>query len=501
MKAQETIRRLAEANPVPDPGRLHEDRADVDRLFSAIERRRLDMTGTTTRPVPRVTPPTPPRPWYRRPAAVLLIAAAAVLATAVPLAYFGGRGDTPDVADTTPATTSAPQTPTTAPPATTQPVAPTTAAAMTTTPPVTLPPPGTASWIAVPDLAVFEGSFVSAIAAHGGGFVAFGKGQADWTPQAWTSHDGLNWTSASAGIAGSSEPIDETWLLEFGDGLVVLANGMRSGPEGSSPPPLVWTSEDGGSWSRVATEMTGFGEGDRIAAAATFGSSIVAIGSDAAGHVQWTATSNDGRTWIPARDSADAFAGYLVADLTAGGPGLVAVGTLVTGENDAAVWTSMDGTSWDRVVDDATFGGPGNQWIEGVASGPGGTVAVGNSYVEGAGVRGAMWVSPDGATWARVADEDDTLFAAFAPGANESAVTIQDVAAVGPGFVATGALVLPDGDLGAIWISPDGRTWMRIDEVEGAALPEYLGIVTTGDEAVVVAGEGGPRFGMLIWRP
>jgi hypothetical protein len=500
MKAQETIRRLAEANPVPDSGRLHEDRADVDRLFSAIERRRVDMTGTTTRQVPGVTPP-PPRPWYRRPAAALLVAAAAVLATAVPLVYFGAGGDTPD-ATAVPATTSVPETPTTTQPATTPPETPSTTPPPTTSSVdveprlATLPPPDADSWIAVPDIAAFEGSSISDIATPGGGFVAFGKSQEDWTPQAWSSPDGLSWTPTTDGIDGSGEPIDESWLLEFGDGLIALANGMRSGPEGTSPPPLVWTSEDGESWSRVAAEISGFAEGDRIAAAATFGSSIVAIGSDAAGNAQWT--SNDGRTWIPAGDGADAFAGYVVADLTAGGPGLVAVGALVTGENDAAVWTSTDGTSWDRAVDDATFGGPGNQWIESVASGPGGTVAVGASWVDGAGVRGAVWVSPDGATWARAADEDDTLFASLIPGYG-SAATVLDVAAVGPGFVASG--IAGEGDRGVIWISADGRTWMRIDEVEGAALPEYLGIVAAGNEAVVVAGEAGPRPGMLIWRP
>jgi hypothetical protein len=98
-----------------------------------------------------------------------------------------------------------------------------------------------------------------------------------------------------------------------------------------------------------------------------------------------------------------------------------------------------------------------------------------------------------------VADEDDTLFASLVPGTNESAATIQDVAAAGPGFVASG--IAGERDLGVIWISPDGQTWIRFDDVEGAALPEYLGIVAAGSEAVLVAGEGGPRFGILIWRP
>ena len=62
--------------------------------------------------------------------------------------------------------------------------------------------------------------------------------------------------------------------------------------------------------------------------------------------------------------------------VTAGGPGLVAVGT---DGFHAAVWTSPDGITWSRVPhDEAVFGGEGVPSIESVTAGGPGLVAVGS---------------------------------------------------------------------------------------------------------------------------
>ena len=62
--------------------------------------------------------------------------------------------------------------------------------------------------------------------------------------------------------------------------------------------------------------------------------------------------------------------------VTAGGPGLVAVGVdRPGGDADAAVWTSVDGITWSRVPhDEAVFGGAA---IQSVTAGGPGVVAVG----------------------------------------------------------------------------------------------------------------------------
>src|SRR5262245_36453049 len=66
-----------------------------------------------------------------------------------------------------------------------------------------------------------------------------------------------------------------------------------------------------------------------------------------------------------------------VTSMTVGGPGLVAVGWEITnGQPDAVVWTSVDGTTWSRVQDEV-LGGPGNQVMFDVTAGGPGLVAVG----------------------------------------------------------------------------------------------------------------------------
>ena len=57
--------------------------------------------------------------------------------------------------------------------------------------------------------------------------------------------------------------------------------------------------------------------------------------------------------------------------MSAGGPGVVAVGSDGQGEDVvAAVWTSPDGITWSRVpLDEAVFGGTADQVTLGVTAG------------------------------------------------------------------------------------------------------------------------------------
>ena len=171
--------------------------------------------------------------------------------------------------------------------------------------------------------------------------------------------------------------------------------------------------------------------------------------------------SQDGLDWtrLPHDDAvfgnSDVF--YEITDITAGGPGYVAVGHVLTREGydltpfaegvlvggltsdyqDAAVWVSEDGVSWAR-VDSPSFGGPGAQLMTGVAAGEAGIVAVGSSE-DGSGT----WVSDDGNTWQRV--EPDPLADGW----------VLDVVEDRGGFVAVGSIDLRP----TIWTSADGFAW------------------------------------------
>lgn len=59
------------------------------------------------------------------------------------------------------------------------------------------------------------------------------------------------------------------------------------------------------------------------------------------------------------------------------GPGFVAVGH---DHADAAVWTSPDGTAWSRVPhNESVFGGEDAEWMASVTAGGPGLVAVGSA--------------------------------------------------------------------------------------------------------------------------
>ena len=91
------------------------------------------------------------------------------------------------------------------------------------------------------------------------------------------------------------------------------------------------------------------------------------------------------------------------------GPGLVAVaGDESGGDFDAAVWTSPDGVTWSRVPpDESVFGRARIQMMVSVTAGGPGLVAVG---VDGSGDEdAAVWTSVDGLTWFRVPDDESVL--------------------------------------------------------------------------------------------
>ena len=108
---------------------------------------------------------------------------------------------------------------------------------------------------------------------------------------------------------------------------------------------------------------------------------------------EWTKV-DDGSLGGPGDQQIDA----IVANDT----GLVAVGWTASGGNvDAAVWTSADGSSWDRVAASDVFGGAGDQRMSSVTSVDGTFFAGGSSTRDGRDPDGAVWLSADGIEWKR----------------------------------------------------------------------------------------------------
>jgi hypothetical protein len=174
---------------------------------------------------------------------------------------------------------------------------------------------------------------------------------------------------------------------------------------------------------------------------------------------------------------------------------------------DAAVWTSPDGFTWSRVPhDEAIFGGLGEQRMESVTAGGPGLVAVGSvsgvlvgSYAFDA----AVWTSPDGFTWSRV-PHDEAIFANSRGKYGNHEEQMLSVAAGGPGLVAVGFDSIDDcGWDSAVWTSPDGFTWSRVPDERDCNVPgpyDRMLSVTFGPSGLVAVGEEHYPGAAAVWN-
>ena len=145
-----------------------------------------------------------------------------------------------------------------------------------------------------------------------------------------------------------------------------------------------WTSPDGTTWTRVTDNETVFGEKSeqRMRSVTAGGPGLVGVGHDGWGRNAAVWTSPDGITWTRVPHDEEVFGGeddQMMQSATTGGPGLVAVG--IDGPDEdrhAVVWISPDGITWTRVShDEEVFGGEAELVMASVTAGGPGLVAVG----------------------------------------------------------------------------------------------------------------------------
>ena len=270
-------------------------------------------------------------------------------------------------------------------------------------------------------------------------------------------------------------------------------------------------------WSRVTHDPAVFGDSSYsqgMKGVVAGGPGLVAVGSDESsgdyGYPDRDAavwTSVDGLTWTRVPHDEAVFGGSCPQNsygtncsqgmyaVVAGGPGLVAVGyesSDVGMEENAAVWTSVDGLTWRRVPhDEAVFGGSDAQWVSGVAAAGPGVVAVGYDASD----RGAaVWTSTDGLAWTQV-PYDESVFGSLQLGA---------VAAAGPGLVAVGSDSSGGDPDAAVITSVDGLTWNRVPHDEsifgGPGWQEMYGVAATGLGVVAVGHDrSGDDWDAVAW--
>ncbi len=375
----------------------------------------------------------------------------------------GSSGTTQDPIDaptsTQPPTTSS----TTAATTTTQ------AGTTTTMPPLVSTLPPVAGWDRIPvDRAVFGSVTITSGADFDGVYVLggcrrdFATAAGDAAPvPLWWSSDLATWQRGDgpSGV-GCITQVEST---AFG----VFAVGMGR--------PL-W-SEDGRTWEtlQLHEELDLELEGQLGNVQAIFndpnGGRVTLLYSRAAENESTIATlvtTVDGTVWAAGPSGAAAhFDSSDIADVIAGGDGLLAVGASPGGEfvPTAAVFTSADGVVWRRVTPmSADFN---DKIIGDVVATPHGFVAVGGDFF----TTGLMtaWTSSDGIAWQRSPHPDESTDPSVAFMMAETATVQGDtVWAAGIDFDAR----RNDDGLLAFWMSGDGGlTWRRVDTPTGDIVP------------------------------
>lgn len=277
-------------------------------------------------------------------------------------------------------------------------------------------------------------------------------------------------------------------VIEFGSDLVAVGgSNLEVGPTQISGTSAVWVSRDGTDWERIADGVAFVGGGGRLFSIARYGSGLITVGMNEVNPV-WSST--DGRNWAPVEyheaPSAGVARQYMVSAASFGSGVVIGGGERTGGDLDAAVWFSPDiATTLSRVPrSEAVFGGEGDQMINDVAEVDGGIVAVGSDTRPEGAEDAAVWFSSDGTTWNRI--ETD----AFGGSRDQhmSAVTSFSRGVVAVGSEETGA----DLDA-AVWFSPDGASWIKVEDAAGVFGGEghqvMLGVAAYGRGVVAVGYE------------
>ncbi|RLE14435.1 MAG: hypothetical protein DRJ28_05745, partial [Actinobacteria bacterium] len=206
------------------------------------------------------------------------------------------------------------------------------------------------------------------------------------------------------------------------------------------------------------------------------GSGLVAVGFDPGADFRQDGVifaSDDGVAWtrLAENDPALTTGTVLIYGIVEGGPGLVAVGMSCPDIGFPCedgpfptVWSSVDGTSWNR-----SPVGVSNGSMEDVVATDNGFVAAGLVWESDGDVvsnRPTIWTSPDGVNWSQ-AWQDDPVQRTDGPqpGGYIGMLAVNPdglIIAVGTAEDGVGEVVV------AVWISTNGQDWERV-ETDSAA--------------------------------
>ena len=247
--------------------------------------------------------------------------------------------------------------------------------------------------------------------------------------------------------------------------------------------PVPWTTVE---WRVVSDAIKGHAVAgrDRIDDIIAGGPGLIAWGRvDQPGRNQFNDMaaiyrSADGHHWqvVPLDDGVGPLDGSEISIVAAGPIGDLALGDVCcTGEEQPALWRSVDAVAWERLAYPAELGDSALYRL----------IATSDQFVVVGELHGRarIWSSLDGQTWRGAGD--------VARGLGRGSV--QDVASTDDGFIAVGRVEDDSGHYdGAVWRSSDGLTWnrQRVDLLEGDLDAVVTRVIPWADGLLLLGQEG-----------
>ncbi|MFH1331223.1 MAG: hypothetical protein ABIJ48_11295 [Actinomycetota bacterium] len=353
------------------------------------------------------------------------------------------------------------------------------------------------AWTAQPATGLAGALLLHVEAASDGTLVGVGRKPGPQAFAAWTSPDGIDWTMqppAGGAVPAGGQQVHD--LAVYPGGYVAVGSVALSGTDADA---AWWTSPDGITWTAGSLAEPGV---QQMLSVAVSDNVMVAAGETRPNTGIWTApvggtfTRADDpelTTAVSDFDPGNTAARVFAWDVTAGGPGFVAVGADQTtaGTSVAAVWTSSDGSQWTRFGNEteytpnmlhADFAGRAPWTVMDTVVESGGTLIV----VGRTGAPGdpdlIVWESADGFTWRRgavgILPGRPYAFNALAQDGKLIVVGEQGPSGAGDGAV---WVATPDPD------TPQTRTWREVPQFESAS-NSLIWDAITGDDRIVAVG-------------
>ncbi|AXB43892.1 hypothetical protein [Amycolatopsis albispora] len=222
-------------------------------------------------------------------------------------------------------------------------------------------------------------------------------------------------------------------------------------------------------------------------------------GSDGRAPAAWLGTPDTGWRPLPLH-TAGGYGGQaeLIEPSAADGR-LLALGRAFGGAHGSArltLWSGDAAGLTDHPQPFELLGGPRAMAVNGTATTPAASVLSGQWDHPATGPGAALWTSPDGQAWSRLDDEPALL---SSPGAQTRAL---GVAAAGSRFTAVGDVRADRRFSPLVWTSENGRNWQRTELPRPAGATDVTATrVACADTACVVAGlSRSDTQRMACWR-